>query len=58
MACPAQPYGHHTRLCAPWTVQIVKKKIQGGDDARGRFSQQGKEYVRTVDRVKKAALKT
>lgn len=39
-------------------MQIVKKKIQGGDDARGRFSQQGKEYVRTVDRVKKAALKT
>jgi ribosome-interacting GTPase 1 len=39
-------------------VQVVKRKVQTGDDARGRFSQQAKEYVRTVDRVKKAALKT
>ena len=38
--------------------QIVKKKVAVGDDARGRFSQQAKEYVRTVDRVKKPALKT
>ena len=39
-------------------VQIVKKKIIGGDDARGRFCQQAKEYVRIGDRVKKPALKT
>lgn len=39
-------------------VQIVKRKVTGGDDARGRFSQAAKEYVRTVDRVKKPALKT
>lgn len=39
-------------------VQIVKKKVQVGDDARGRFSQAAKEYVRTVDRVKKEKLKT
>ena len=39
-------------------VQIVKKKVMTGDDARGRFAQQAKDYVRIVDRVKKAALKT
>ena len=27
-------------------MQIVKKKVQVGDDARGRFSQAAKEYVR------------
>ncbi|KAL4423203.1 hypothetical protein ABPG77_000336 [Micractinium sp. CCAP 211/92] len=53
-----QRVGLHHKLEDEDVVQIVKKKIQGGDDARGRFSQQGKEYVRTVDRVKKAALKT
>jgi hypothetical protein len=39
-------------------VQVVKKKITGGEDGKGRFAQQAKDYVRTVDRVKKAALKT
>lgn len=53
-----QRVGLHHKLEDEDVVQIVKKKIQGGDDARGRFSQQAKEYVRTVDRVKKAALKT
>ena len=39
-------------------VQIVKKKVIGGSEAIGRFRQTGKEYVRTVDREKKAKLKT
>lgn len=39
-------------------VQIVKKKVIGGSEARGRFRQGGSEYVRTVDREKKAKLKT
>ena len=39
-------------------VQIVKKKVIGGSEARGRFRQGGNEYVRTVDREKKAKLKT
>ena len=30
----------------PLRPQIVKKKVQVGDDARGRFSQAAKEYVR------------
>jgi hypothetical protein len=39
-------------------VQIVKKKVIGGSEARGRFRQGGNEYVRTVDREKKKPLKT
>lgn len=46
----------HPSLC--FLSQIVKKKVQTGDDGKGRFAQAAKEYVRTVDRVKKAALKT
>ena len=39
-------------------VQIVKKKVIGGSEAKGRFRQGGSEYVRTVDREKKKPLKT
>lgn len=39
-------------------VQIVKKKVTGGDDAKGRFKQQAADYVRIVDREKKKPLKT
>ena len=44
-------------LLPPCALRSVQ--VSGADDeARGRFSQAGKAYVRTVDRVKKAALKT
>lgn len=35
---------HHASFS--FSLQIVKKKVQVGDDARGRFSQAAKEYVR------------
>jgi hypothetical protein len=57
-ARPRRRCGLSHRLEDEDVVQVVKRKVQTGDDARGRFSQQAKEYVRTVDRVKKAALKT
>jgi hypothetical protein len=43
-ACPC------FRPCSLLLLQIVKKKVQIMEDARGRFCQQAKEYVRTVDR--------
>ena len=53
-----QRCGLSHRLHDEDVVQLVKKKVIGGSEARGRFRQGQKEYVRTVDRVKKAALKT
>jgi hypothetical protein len=53
-----QRCGLSHRLHDEDVVQLVKKKVIGGSEARGRFRQGQKEYIRTVDRVKKAALKT
>jgi hypothetical protein len=39
-------------------VQVVKKKVTGGEDGLGRFKQGGPEYVRIADRVKKKPLKS
>ena len=39
-------------------VQVVKKKVASTDDAKGRFSQKAADYVRTVDREKKKALRS
>jgi uncharacterized protein len=39
-------------------VQIVKKKVAGAEDGRGRFCQTAKEYVKLADREKKKPLKS
>ena len=39
-------------------VQIVKKKIKGAEDGRGRFKQGQTDYVKIADREKKKPLKT
>ena len=39
-------------------MQVVKKKVSATDDAKGRFSQKAADYVRTVDREKKKALRS
>lgn len=39
-------------------VQITKKKINSGEDGKGRFKQGAADYVRIADREKKKPLKT
>lgn len=39
-------------------VQVVKKKVGGAEEGRGRFKQAGGEYVKIADREKRKPLKT
>ena len=58
---PPQTTRPHTRDAAAANGrprQIVKKKVLGGEDGKGRFKSTSDKPLRIVDREKKAALKT